>query len=382
MAFKNISILGSTGSIGNQTLEVCEELGIKIKSLSANKNITLLENQIRKYKPEIACVFDKTSAKTLKANVKDTNTKIVSGVDGLCEAATVKSSDVVLTAVSGMIGLQPTLEAIKAKKTIALANKETLVAGGNLVMQKAQENGVKILPVDSEHSAIFQCLEGCKDKNFLNKLILTASGGPFFGKNKKELQGVTVENALDHPNWSMGAKITIDSATMMNKGFEIIEACHLFNIPENKIDVIVHRESIIHSMVEYIDGSVIAQLGVPTMKTPIQYALTYPKRIISENPKLDLTKIKNLSFFEPDTNVFEAIEICRKAIRIGGSAPLIVNAANEVSVDLFLKNKIKFLEIIELVKLAVKNFKSQKLLSVEQILDTDLRVREFTKSSV
>lgn len=382
MAFKNISILGSTGSIGTQTLEVCEELGIKIKSLSANKNITLLENQIRKYKPEIACVFDKTSAKTLKANVKDTNTKIVSGVDGLCEAATVKSSDVVLTAVSGMIGLQPTLEAIKAKKTIALANKETLVAGGNLVMQKAQENGVKILPVDSEHSAIFQCLEGCKDKNFLNKLILTASGGPFFGKNKKELQGVTVENALDHPNWSMGAKITIDSATMMNKGFEIIEACHLFNIPENKIDVIVHRESIIHSMVEYIDGSVIAQLGVPTMKTPIQYALTYPKRIISENPKLDLTKIKNLSFFEPDTNVFEAIEICRKAIRIGGSAPLIVNAANEVSVDLFLKNKIKFLEIIELVKLAVKNFKSQKLLSVEQILDTDLRVREFTKSSV
>ena len=382
MAFKNISILGSTGSIGTQTLEVCEELGIKIKSLSANKNITLLENQIRKYKPEIACVFDKTSAKTLKANVKDTNTKIVSGMDGLCEAATVKSSDVVLTAVSGMIGLQPTLEAIKAKKTIALANKETLVAGGNLVMQKAQENGVKILPVDSEHSAIFQCLEGCKDKNFLNKLILTASGGPFFGKNKKELQGVTVENALDHPNWSMGAKITIDSATMMNKGFEIIEACHLFNIPENKIDVIVHRESIIHSMVEYIDGSVIAQLGVPTMKTPIQYALTYPKRIISENPKLDLTKIKNLSFFEPDTNVFEAIEICRKAIRIGGSAPLIVNAANEVSVDLFLKNKIKFLEIIELVKLAVKNFKSQKLLSVEQILDTDLRVREFTKSSV
>lgn len=382
MAFKNISILGSTGSIGTQTLEVCEELGIKIKSLSANKNITLLENQIRKYKPEIACVFDKTSAKTLKANVKDTNTKIVSGMDGLCEAATVKSSDVVLTAVSGMIGLQPTLEAIKAKKTIALANKETLVAGGDLVMQKSQENGVKILPVDSEHSAIFQCLEGCKDKNFLNKLILTASGGPFFGKNKKELQGVTVENALDHPNWSMGAKITIDSATMMNKGFEIIEACHLFNIPENKIDVIVHRESIIHSMVEYIDGSVIAQLGVPTMKTPIQYALTYPKRIISENPKLDLTKIKNLSFFEPDTNVFEAIEICRKAIRIGGSAPLIVNAANEVSVDLFLKNKIKFLEIIELVKLAVKNFKSQKLLSVEQILDTDLRVREFTKSSV
>ncbi|MBR2578936.1 MAG: 1-deoxy-D-xylulose-5-phosphate reductoisomerase, partial [Clostridia bacterium] len=340
----NIAILGSTGSIGTQTLEVCEEQNIKVRAISANKNIDLLEKQVRKFKPDFVAVFNEQSAKTLKQNIKDTNTKVFSGMSGLCEISSSPKVDTVLTAVSGMIGLEPTLAAIDSKKTIALANKETLVAGGELVMRAAKKNGVQILPVDSEHSAIFQCLGGETCSEFLEKLILTASGGPFFGKTKAELQNVTLEDALNHPNWSMGSKITVDSATMMNKGFEIIEACHLFGLPENKIDVVVHRESIIHSMIEYIDGSVIAQLGVPTMKTPIQYALTYPSRMKTKNEKLNLAKIRNLSFFEPDNDIFEGINICREAAKIGGSAPLTVNAANEIAVKLFLDRKIKFLE--------------------------------------
>lgn len=379
---KNISVLGSTGSIGTQTLEVCEELGIKVRAIAANKNIGLLEKQVRKFRPDFVAVFDEESAKTLKQNIIDTSTKVLAGMDGLCEISTLPQVDIVLTAVSGMIGLEPTLAAIKSKKTIALANKETLVAGGELVMREAKKNGVQILPVDSEHSAVFQCLGGKTGAEFLEKLILTASGGPFFGKSKAELENVTLETALNHPSWSMGAKITIDSATMMNKGFEIIEACHLFGLPEDKIDVVVHRESIIHSMIEYIDGSVIAQLGVPTMKTPIRYALTHPKRSKTRNEKLSLSKIKNLSFFEPDNKTFEAMNICREAIKDGGSAPLIVNAANEVAVGLFLSEKIKFLEIIELVKAARKNFESKKISSLAQISETDRSVREFIKSLV
>ncbi len=379
---KNISILGSTGSIGTQTLEVCKEQNIKIRAISANKNIALLEKQVREFKPDFVAVYDEKAAKTLKQNISDTDTKVLAKMEGLCEISTLSKIDTVLTAVSGMIGLQPTLAAIKAKKTIALANKETLVAGGELVISEARKNGVQILPVDSEHSAIFQCLGGKTSSPFLEKLILTASGGPFFGQTKSELENVTVKDALNHPSWNMGAKITVDSATMMNKGFEIIEACHLFGLPEDKIDVVIHRESIIHSMIEYIDGSVIAQMGVPTMKTPIQYALTYPKRLNSKNEKLNLAKIKNLSFFAPDNKAFEAIEICRKAIKIGGTAPLTVNAANEVAVSLFLSGEIKFLEIIELVKSAINNFKPQKVSSLEQILETDKSVREFIKSLV
>lgn len=375
MTNKNIVILGSTGSIGTQTLEVCENLGISAVALTANKNIELLEQQIRKYRPKKAVVFDKKRAKSLKENVSDTSTKILCGMDGLCEAACMTCADIVMTAVSGMVGLRPTLEAIKSKKNIALANKESLVAGGELVMQAARNNHVDILPVDSEHSAIFQCLN-CGSK-YLNKLILTASGGPLFGMKKSDLKAVTVKEALNHPNWKMGAKISIDSATMMNKGLEIIEACHLFNLPESKVDAIIHRESVIHSMVEYVDGSVIAQMGVPTMKTPIQYALTYPSREKLPGNHLNLADIKNLSFFEIDSNTFEAVTICRDAIRAGGSAPLVINSANEVAVDLFLNNKIKFSEIIELIKTAFNKFKPQNIEFLEQILEIDSLVRDF-----
>ncbi len=377
---KNLSVLGSTGSIGTQTLEVAKELGIKISSLSANKNISLLEKQIREFKPETATVSDEKFAKELKQKVKDTSTKILSGTDGLCEAACCESADCVVTAVSGMIGLEPTIQAIKAKKDIALANKETLVAGGNLVMSLASKQGVKILPVDSEHSAIFQCMQGCENKNNISKLILTASGGPFFGKSKKDLQTVTVKDALNHPSWSMGAKITVDSATMMNKGLEIIEAVHLFGMQESDIDVVIHRESIIHSMIEFVDGSVIAQMGTPSMKTPIQYALTYPERFKSSVNPLNLSKIKNLSFFDPDTDTFEAINLCRKAIRENSCAPIVLNAANEEAVELFLSGKIKFCDIIPAVKAAVNNFGNEKNPdSLSEILRIDKTARNFIK---
>ncbi len=380
---KNLCVLGSTGSIGTQTLEVAEELGIKISSISGNKNISLLENQIRKFKPEIAAVFDEKYAKELKQKVKDTSTEILSGIDGLCEAACCKSADCVITAVSGMIGLEPTLAAINAGKDIALANKETLVAGGNLVTKLASENGVKIFPVDSEHSAIFQCMQSCKDKKDISKLVLTASGGPFFGKSRKELENVTIKNALNHPSWSMGAKITIDSATMMNKGLEIIEAVHLFDVPENKIDVIIHRESIVHSMIELTDGSVIAQMGTPSMKTPIQYALTYPKRFKSSVNPLNLSKIKNLSFFEPDNATFEAMDLCRKTVSANNGTPIVLNAANEEAVEMFLNGKIKFCEIVELVKSAVENFKNVKLpISLEEILHIDKTSRHFVRELI
>lgn len=377
---KNITILGSTGSIGTQTLEVCAEQNIKVYALSANKNIDLLETQIREFKPDFVAVFDEKSAKVLKQNINDTPTKVLAGINGLCEISSLPGADIVLTAVSGMIGLEPTLAAIKARKTIALANKETLAAGGELVMKEAKKNNVQILPVDSEHSAIFQCLGGKFGSPFLERLILTASGGPFFGKTKSELENVTLNDALNHPSWNMGAKITVDSATMMNKGFEIIEACHLFGLPEDKVEVLIHRESIIHSMIEYIDGSVIAQLGVPTMKTPIQYALTYPERAKTKNKKLNLAELRSLSFFEPDTVTFEAIKICREAIKSGGTAPLIINAANEVAVKMFFERKIKFSEIIEIVKTAQKHFDIKPLHSLKQILEIDKSVRDFVKT--
>lgn len=373
----NICVLGSTGSIGTQTLEVARKFKTKITALAANKNISLLEKQIREFKPSFAAVYNENFAKKLKENVKDTNTKILCGMDGLCEVSSLQSTEMVITAVSGMIGLKPTLCAINAKKDIALANKETLVVGGDLVISEAKKNGVNILPVDSEHSAIFQCLQSCKDKKDLKKLILTASGGPFFGKTKDELKNVTIKDALNHPNWKMGAKITIDSATMMNKGLEIIEAMHLFNTPLDKIDVIIHPQSVVHSMIEYIDGSVIAQMGVPSMKTPIAYALTYPRRQNSDVKPLDFTKYSNLSFYKPDDNTFEAINICREAAKLGGLATTILNAANEEAVSLFLNGKIKFLEITELVKKALKNFKNQGNPTLNDILDADKKTREF-----
>ncbi len=374
---KNISILGSTGSIGRQALEVAEKLNLNIVALAANQNITLLEQQIRKFKPHTVAVYDSVAAKKLKENLNDLSINVLSGIDGLCKVAALADSELVLTAVSGMIGLQPTLAAIKAKKNIALANKETLVAGGKIVMKAAEENGVKILPVDSEHSAIFQCLQGCENPKHIKKLILTASGGPFFGRSKSELKNVTVKEALNHPSWNMGKKNTIDSATLMNKGLELIEAAHLFNIDPDKIDVIIHRESVIHSMVEYIDGSVTAQLSTPDMKLPIHYAITYPERTESLTEPLNLAKYKNLSFFEPDHETFEAVNVCKNAIKIGGNMPVILNSANEEAVNLFLNEKIKFLDIIEIIKTAMNHFPVESANSLDDILVTDKKVRKF-----
>ena len=379
---KNISVLGSTGSIGVKALKIAKNLGISVRGLAVFNNIALLEEQIREFNPEKVAVFDEKAAEVLKKNIADLNVKVLCGMDGLCEIATIDCVDMVLNSVSGMIGLKPTLCAIDARKNIALANKETLVVGGELVMKKAKENGVKILPVDSEHSAIFQCLQGCYDKKSINKLILTASGGPFFGKDKTYLQNVTKNDALKHPNWSMGAKITIDSATMMNKGFEIIEAVWLFDMVPEKIDVIIHRESIIHSMIEYVDNSVIAQLGVADMGIPIQYALTFPERVPSIVEKLSLTQIGSLSFFEPDNETFPGINICKAALKIGGTMPAIVNGANEEAVKLFLNDEISFLEITNVVQRALNSCKPSKINSLEDIFKADKLARNFVKENV
>lgn len=379
---ENISILGSTGSIGTQALSVCEKLGIKVSALTANSNTDLLEQQIRKFRPKLAVIGTEQKANDLKLRIADTETKVSFGIEGLCEAAAVKEADTVLTSVVGMIGLRPTLTAIEAKKNIALANKETLVAGGSLVMKKAKENGVNIYPVDSEHSAIFQCLQGCPDKKMLKRLILTASGGPFFGRTLEELKQVTVEQALNHPNWSMGAKITVDSATMMNKGLEIIEARWLFDMPVEKIDVVVHRESVIHSMIEYTDNSVIAQLGVPDMKIPIQYALTYPQRVPCDVEQLDLTKLSSLTFFEPDSETFKCMRACRKAMALGGTAPVLANGANEAAVKLFLEKKISFTDIGDLVWNSMTAIPVKEIKELSDILEADKAARQFVTDSI
>ena len=346
---KTISVLGSTGSIGTQTLDVAEKLGLRVCALTAATNIKLLEEQIRKFSPSLAVVFDEQRAKDLKHNISDTNTKVLSGMEGLIVAAELEEAELVLNSVVGMVGLRPTLAAAEAKKDIALANKETLVAGGSLVTEAVKRNKVKLLPVDSEHSAIFQCLQGMNDKKSLKKLILTASGGPFFGKTERELKSVTIEQALNHPNWSMGAKITVDSASMMNKGLEIIEARWLFDMPAESIDVVVHRESIIHSLIEYADNSVIAQLGLPDMRIPIQYAITYPERLESPVGELNLAEIGKLTFFEPDEKTFKCLAACKKALSMGGVATAIANGANEEANQMFRDGRISFLEIGELV---------------------------------
>ena len=372
----NLSILGSTGSIGTQTLDVARKQGYKIKALCANKSVEKLENQIREFKPDIAVLSDENAAKDLKIKVADTSTKVLSGNDGVLQVATYNSSDTVLNSFVGMAGLVPTVAAINAGKTIALANKETLVAGGDYVMKLAKEKGVNILPVDSEHSAIFQCLQGAAPNNALKRIILTASGGPFFKYTREELKSVKASDALKHPNWDMGQKITIDCATMMNKGFELIEAVHLFGVKPQNVDVLVHRESIVHSMVEYTDNSVIAQLGVPDMRIPIQYALTYPNRYESPVDTLDLAKLCTLSFYEPDTNAFGCLEICKKAIDKGGLVPTAVNAANEVAVSLFLQDKIGFLDIEKIALDAYENQKRVEYSTVDEVIETDMMARE------
>lgn len=379
---KTISILGSTGSIGTQALDVVDLLGIKVFALTANKRIDILENQIRKFHPAVVAVTDEKSAQILKTKIADLDTKVYSGEQGLCEVAAMSEPDMVLNSVVGMVGLLPTLAAINAKKYIALANKETLVTGGKLVMEAAKKNGVRILPVDSEHSAIFQCLQGMNDKSELKRIILTASGGPFFGKTAEELKHVTREQALKHPNWSMGAKITIDSATMMNKGLEIIEASWLFDMPENLIDVVVHRESVIHSMIEYNDNSVIAQMGVADMRIPIQYAITYPERVKSSVKQLSLTDFSKLTFHEPDVETFRCMGLCRKALREGGLKAVAANGANEQAVALFLQDRIPFLSIADFVERAMDNQKAVTDFNCNDILEADRAAREFVLSLI
>lgn len=379
---KNISVLGSTGSIGTQTLDVADKLDLRVSALTAAKNTELLEQQVRKYKPELAVVYDEEKAREFKAAIADTDTKVLSGMDGLIEAARLPQADLVVNSVVGMVGLKPTIAAAEAKKDIAFANKETLVAGGDLVTDAVKNNGVKLLPVDSEHSAIFQCLQGMPDKKVLKKIILTASGGPFFGRKLDELRDVTVEQALAHPNWSMGAKITIDSATMMNKGLEIIEAGRLFEVSGEDIDVVVHRESIIHSLIEFTDNSVLAQLGLPDMRIPIQYAITYPMRCESPVGELDLAKIGKLTFFEPDYETFECLRACKKAFEMGGAATAIANGANEEANALFRQGKIKFLDIGRLVMGAVDNIANFTPACVQDILDVDEQARRYVRDRV
>lgn len=371
-----LSILGSTGSIGTQTLDVARKQGYKITCLTADKSVDKIETQIREFSPEFAVMNDEKAAKDLKIRVADTDTKVLSGKDGIILAATHENTDTVLNSFVGMAGLIPTLAAINAGKTIALANKETLVAGGDLVMKTAEEKGVDILPVDSEHSAIFQCLQGKAPNNALKKIILTASGGPFFGYDREKLKSVKAADALKHPNWDMGKKITIDCATMMNKGFELIEAVHLFKVKPENVDVLVHRESIVHSMVEYSDNSVIAQLGVPDMRIPIQYALTFPNRYPSPVKTLDLAKLHTLSFYEPDIDAFGCLKVCKEAISKGGLAPTVVNAANEVAVNLFLQDKIGFSDIEEIANNALNNQRKIVYNTVDEILEADTLARE------
>lgn len=378
---KGLSILGSTGSIGVQVLEVCENLNINVVSIAANSHVKLMEEQIRRFRPKVAALFDEKAACELEILVGDTDTKVLKGLSGVLEAVTHPDTDTVLTSVVGIAGLIPTMAAIEAGKNIALSNKETLVTSGELVMEAARKKGISIFPVDSEHSAIFQCLAGNREKD-VSRLILTASGGPFRGYTKEQLEKVTVDQALKHPNWSMGSKITIDSATLMNKGLEVIEAMWLFNMPVSKIDVIVHPQSIIHSMVEYTDGSVMAQLGAPDMRVPIQLALTWPERMANPFKKLDFSNLSALTFEKPDMNSFRALELAYKAAIIGGTMPCAMNAANEVAVDLFLKGKITFLQITELIErvMDAHSVNSQPVLN--DIIDTDREAREIARDIV
>jgi 1-deoxy-D-xylulose-5-phosphate reductoisomerase len=375
---KNISILGSTGSIGTQTLDVIRNLGdVKVWSMTANTSIELFEKQIREFKPKLVCVMNESKAAELKNNISDLSVKVVTGMDGLIEAATMTESDTVVNSVVGNIGLVPTVEAINSGKNIALANKETLVTSGELVMKLIKEKNVAMYPVDSEHSAIFQSLQG-NEGNKIKRILLTASGGPF--RNTADLKNVTLADALNHPNWSMGKKITIDSATMMNKGLEVIEAKWLFDVDLEQIQVVVHPQSIVHSAVEYEDGAVIAQLGVPDMKVPIQYALTYPKRVANPFPKLDLFEIGNLTFEKPDMQKFKCLALAFKAIKTGGTMPAVLNAANEIAVSKFINEKIAFVDIPELIETTMNAYTVKYNYTLDDVLKADKWAREYTEN--
>ncbi len=378
---KTVSILGSTGSIGTQSLEVCEKHGFNVTALSANNNIELLEKQARKFNSKYVCIYNPEKYSQLKQNLSDTGIKILCGMEGLCEIASLPQNDIVLNSVVGMVGLLPTLTAINAGKDIALANKETLVAGGEIVMSSAKEKNVKIYPVDSEHSAIFQCLQGNKREQ-LSKIILTASGGPFFKKTYEELKKVKKADALKHPNWSMGNKITIDSATLMNKGLEFIEAKWLFDLTPEQIEIVVHRQSVVHSAVEYNDYSVIAQLGVPDMKIPIQYALLYPDRMECPTKRLSLTDYGCLTFEKPDYETFKCLSSAIKAIKMGGAYPCLVNSANEEAVKAFLNDEIPFIQIGEIVSSVIEKFPPAQITCYYDVVKADVSAREYVRSII
>lgn len=377
---KTLVILGSTGSIGEQALDVARQNGYSVRAIAAGRNIEKLENQAREFKVECVAVFDEDAAIILATRLKDTDIKVLSGTKGVCEVAALKA-DIVLNAIVGIAGLRPTFSAIESGNDIALANKETLVTAGELVNKRAAEKGVKIIPVDSEHSAIFQSLQGTPEGS-LSKIILTASGGPFFGKTEQELEKVTVAEALNHPNWSMGSKITIDSATLMNKGLEVIEAVHLFGVSPDDIEVVVHRQSILHSAVELCDGAVIGQMGTPDMRLPIEYAITYPKREKICCDRLSLTEVGTLTFEKPDIKTFRCLQICIDAIKKGGLKPAAANGANEEAVALFLSGKIEFLDIARLVALATDAQPEVENYTLEDVFEADRRAREVVKGQI
>lgn len=377
---KKIAILGSTGSIGTQTLEVAAHNGdIEVTALAAGSNIALLEEQIRRFRPSLACVWDEKKAAELRANIRDLPVTVLSGMDGLIAAATEPQAEIVVTAVVGMIGIRPTIAAMEAGKDIALANKETLVTAGHLIMPLAKEKQVRILPVDSEHSAIFQCLNGERE-NRIHKILLTASGGPFRGYTREQLADVRLEDALKHPNWSMGRKITIDSSTMVNKGLEVMEAKWLFGVEMDQVQVVVQPQSVIHSMVEFEDGAVMAQLGTPDMKLPIQYALYYPKRRFLPGERLDFAKLGQITFQAPDLEVFRGLALAYQAGRRGGTLPTVFNAANEYAVGRFLDRKIPYLTIIDMIEAAMEAHKVVEHPSVEQILAAERETYELIES--
>lgn len=377
---KTVSILGSTGSIGTQSLVVCKKMGYRVHALTAHSNWKLLEQQVREFSPAIAVLTDPDAAEQLRLALQDIKTTVLSGMDGILEVVSHQEQDTVINALMGVAGLLPTVRAIEAGNNVALANKETLVAGGKLVTDLVREKGVLLTPIDSEHSAIFQCLQG-NTTDSVQRLIITASGGPFYGKSREELKGIRKEQALRHPNWSMGAKITIDSSTLMNKGLEFIEAMWLFSMPPEKIQIVVHPQSIIHSMVEYVDGSVMAQMGAPDMMIPIQYALTWPERFDSPAKRLDLLSCGNLTFGKPDLETFTCLADCIEAAKRGGLYPCIVNGANEEAVSLFLQDRIGYLDLFAAVRAALDHFAPGDYTSAEEVLEADRMAREFVRET-
>ena len=373
---KKIAILGSTGSIGTQTVDILPSIDAEVVALTTNRRINLLEEQARALHPKMVCAMDENAAKALKIKLADTDIEVLTGMDGLIACAAESGADIVVTAVVGMVGLLPTMAAIKEGKDIALANKETLVCAGGLVMSAAKQYGVRILPVDSEHSAIFQCVQAANG-NPIDKILLTASGGPFFGKKIEEMRGMTREQALAHPNWSMGAKITIDSATMMNKGLELIEAMWLYDLPPEDIEIVVHRESIVHSAVEFADGAVIAQLGLPDMRLPIQLALTWPQRVPCKVPRMSLAEVAKLTFYAPDYEAFPALNLAKHAASLKGDRGAVLNGANEAAVGLFLNDKIGFTDIAERVAYALDTIPYKKDITLDDVLAADKAAREI-----